>query len=421
MTELCIRNTRLLAGGISDIAIDNGHITAMGADLDVPTDSELDAEGGIALPGFVNAHLHVDKALTVGEHTKWIDRSFQESVDLTLENRKHYSHEDLIQRGSMVLEDSMRLGCTTIRAFADVGTVGGLTGAKALMELRDIYRGLIDLQVCAFPQEGLIRDPGTEELLAEAMNLGCDLVGGFPWFEYTPEYENQHINTIFQIARKFDSDIHMFVDDEPIAPQSRGLETLAEATIDNGWEGRVTVSHACALASYDDHLADRVCRLVATAGISVISNAHLSLVSKCQHAAEPRPRGITRVTELLAKGVNVATAQDDIADPYYPFGRGDMLEVASFIAHVAQLYRPEDTSTVIDMVTVNPAKALRLDDYGLKVGSTADIQVFPADSGSTATELIRLQPPRRWVFKEGVLVASTSTTSKVQSPMRQQQ
>jgi cytosine deaminase len=188
---------------------------------------------------------------------------------------------------------------------------------------------------------------------------------------------------------------------------------LAVATIDNGWQGRVTVSHACALASYDDHLAGRVCRLVADAGISVVSNPQISLVSKCQNAPEPRPRGITRVKELMANGVNVAVAQDDIADPYYPFGRGDLLEVASIIAHVAQLYRPEDTPTVLSMVTTNAAKAVGLDAWGVEHGAPADLQVYPPDAGTTATELLRLQSPRRWVFKAGVLVASTSITSDV--------
>lgn len=416
MVELCIRNARLVPGDLVDIAVDAGRIVEVGPDLTATAANEFDAEEGLVLPGFVNAHLHVDKALTVGEMTHWNVGTFQESIDLTLQNRTNYSRDELLRRGSRVLEDSVRYGCTTMRAFADVGSVGGLAGAKALLELRESHRDLIDIQVCAFPQEGLIRDPGAEELLIEAMELGCDVIGGFPWFEYTPTHEQRHIDTIMHIADRFDADIHMFVDDEPIAPQSRGLEMLAVATIDNGRQGRVTVSHACALASYDDHLADRVCRLVADAGISVVSNPHLSLVSKCQHAAEPKPRGITRVKELLARGVNVATAQDDIADPYYPFGRGDLLEVASFMAHVAQLYRPEDTQVVLDMVTTNAAAAIGLNGHRIEPKAPADLQVFPPEGGTTATELLRLQPPRRWVFKNGKLVASTTTTSRVHRP-----
>ena len=413
MAELCIRNARRLDGGVVDVAIEAGLIVEIGADLQRTADKEFDAETGLILPGFVNAHLHVDKALTVGENTRWEVGTFQESIDLTLDNRASYTHDDLVRRGSTVIEESVRFGCTTMRAFADVGTVGGLAGTKALLELREAYRDLIDIQVCAFPQEGIIRDLGAEELLIEAMELGCDVLGGFPWFEYTPVHEQRHIDKIMHIAKHFDVDVHMFVDDDPVAPQSRGLEMLAVATIDNGWQGRVTVSHACALASYDDHLAGRVCRLVADAGISVVSNPQISLVSKCQNAPEPRPWGITRVKELMANGVNVAVAQDDIADPYYPFGRGDLLEVASIIAHVAQLYRPEDTPTVLSMVTTNAAKAVGLDAWGVEHGAPADLQVYPPDAGTTATELLRLQSPRRWVFKAGVLVASTSITSDV--------
>lgn len=420
MADLCIRNARLLGGDPANIAVEGGRIVAIGADAASEATEEFDAEGGVVLPGFVNAHLHVDKALTVGDRTRWEAGTFQESIEITLRNRASYSHDDLLARGGHVLESSVRYGCTALRAFADVGSVGGLVGATALLELRDAYRDIIEVQVCAFPQEGLIRDPGTDELLIEAMELGCDIVGGFPWFEYTPAYEQRHIDAIFDIATQFDADIHMFVDDEPVAPQSRGLEMLAVATIDRGWQNRVTVSHACALASYDDHLADRVCRLVAEAGISVVANSQISLVSKCQHAQEPKPRGITRVAELLAKGVNVATAQDDIADPYYPFGRGDLLEVASFIAHVAQLYRPGDTPTVIDMVTANPARALGLNDYGLAPGCRADLQVYPPEGGATATELLRLQPERRWVFKGGALVASTDVHTDLFRPTKTQ-
>jgi cytosine deaminase len=190
-----------------------------------------------------------------------------------------------------------------------------------------------------------------------------------------------------------------------VAPHTRNLEQLALATIEAGWQQRVVASHACGLASYDDHSADRLIRLVREAGISICANPHVSLVSKCEHAREPIPRGITRVRQLIAHGVNVTCGQDDVADPYYPFGRADMLEVAGYLAHTAHLYRPEQAALVIDAITVNAARAMRLKGYGLHPGARADVVIF--EQGQTASDLVRLQPARRWVVRSGRVVAET--------------
>lgn len=406
--DLCLRNTRPRGGEQIDIAIADGRIVEIGPDLGAAA-TDLDAAGTTTLPGFVNVHLHVDKALTAHQLPPWPEGTFEESIDLTLDLRRGYTHEDLLARGEAVLGDVVTYGTTALRAFADVGTVGGLTAAKALIELRDRWRDRIEIQVCAFPQEGLLRDPGAEDLLVEAMDLGCDVVGSFPWYELSNVQAAEHIAKTFEIARRFEADLHAFVDDEPIAPSTRNLEQLALTTIEYGWQGRVTASHACGLASYDDFSAERTILLVKDAEITVCANSHLSLVSKCERAPEPIPRGITRVRELRDAGVNVVCAQDDIADPYYPFGRGDMLEVASFMAHTAQLYRPQDTEYVLDAVTVGSAKAMRLADYGLEVGARADLVCLAATG--TATELLRVQPPRRWVIRGGRLVARSELTA----------
>ncbi|HEX4805776.1 MAG TPA: amidohydrolase family protein [Conexibacter sp.] len=408
MLDVVVRRARLKNGDVVDIGIEGERIAALGAVVEGEARLELDAAEQLVLPGFANIHLHLDKVLTAMQLPPWPDGTFQESIDLTLDLRRQYTHEDLLRRGRLVLDRCIRYGTSAVRAVADVGTVGGLLPAQVLCELRDEYRGRIEVQVCAFPQEGLIRDPGADELLVQAMEeVGCDVVGSFPWFELCHEHAQQHVDFTFELARRLDRDLHAFVDDEPIAPHTRNLEQLALATLKHGWEGRVSASHACGIASYDDFGAERLIRLVAQAGITISSNAHVSLVSKCQHAPEPVPRGITRVRELIAHGVNVTCAQDDVADPYYPFGRGDMLEVASFLAHTAHLYRPGDVEYVLDAITVGAAKGMRLDDYGLEVGKRADLVVF--EEGDTATELLRLQPARRWVLHGGRVVAETRT------------
>lgn len=413
MSSVVLREARLINGESVDIRIDGERIASIDPVGTLSGDeagdgSTLEAQGRLVTPGFVNVHLHLDKVLTAVELPPWPEGTFQESIDLTLDLRRRYTEDDLLARGSSVLERAIAYGTSDLRAFADVGTVGGLLGAKVLCELRDRFRGRIDLQVVAFPQEGLIRDPGADRLLEEAMDLGCDVVGCFPWFELCAEHAQRHIDFCFDLATRLDRDLHAFVDDEPIAPHTRNLEQLALATIDRGWQGRVTASHACGLASYDDFSADRLIRLVADADITICANSHVSLVSKCQHAPEPVPRGITRVRDLIAGGVNVTAAQDDVADPYYPFGRADMVEVATFLAHTAHLYRPDDARYVIEAITTNAARAMRLSDHGLRAGALANLVVF--EEGDTPTEILRLQPERRYVLHRGHLVAETVTS-----------
>jgi cytosine deaminase len=414
LLDLIVRRARLGDGQVVDIGIAKGRIESIGDGSEHSAAQELDADQALVLPGLVNPHLHLDKALTADQLPPWPEGSFQESIDLTLDLRRRYTAEDLRERGTRVLDAAILHGTSHLRAFADVGTVGGVLGAKVLCELRDAFKGRIELQVVAFPQEGLTRDPGADKLLEEAMELGCDVVGCFPWFELCADHAEDHIDFCFELATRLDRDLHAFVDDEPIAPSTRNLERLALATLRHGYQGRVTASHACGIASYDDFSAERLIRLVALAGVSICANSHVSLVSKCQRAPEPVPRGITRVREMLARGVNVTCAQDDVADPYYPFGRADMLEVASFLAHTAHLYRPRDVERVLDAVTYSAARAMRLESYGLEVGAHADLVVF--EHGETFTDLIREQPPRRYVLHRGALVAETTTDRTLHGP-----
>lgn len=412
MSQLCLINATTPTGDRVDLKLSGGHIEAItpAGSCDAVGDL-LDAEGRLVTPGFVDAHLHLDKVLTVSEATRWEHGSFQESIDMTLRVKRRYTQDDIRARAEEILKSSIINGTVALRAFADVGTAGGLLGVQTLIELRDEWRDLIDIQVVAFPQEGFLRDPGADTLVAKALEQGADVVGAFPWFELSNDLAKRHIQTAFDIAEANDVDLHAFVDDEPVAPHTRDLIQLAEETINRSWEGRVVVSHACGLASYDEHLADRTMRLVSDAGISVVSNAHISLVSKCQHHPEPKPRGITRVRQLMDYGVNVAAAQDDVADPYYPFGRGAMLEVASYLAHVAQLYRPSDVIRVLEAITSNAARAMRIADYGLEEGARADLVVSGA--GSTPTEVIRLQEKPRWVLRSGRVVAENITTTEL--------
>jgi cytosine/creatinine deaminase len=293
--------------------------------------------------------------------------------------------------------------------FSDVGTIGGLRAARGLLLAREKYKGYCDIQVVAFPQEGIARDPGAAELLDEAIKEGCDVVGGLPWYEYTDEEARQHIDICFELAKRHDRDIHMLVDDTDDA-NSRSLEYLALKTMRERFHGRVAASHCGAMAGYNDVYAAKVIDMVASANITISVNAHINLVCSARLDREPRRRGIARVKELLARGVNVVSSQDDVDDPYYPFGKPDQLEVALMIAHTAQLTLPHELEQVLDMVTVNAARAARLSDYGIAPGKKADLVVLGAAS---VREALRLQPPRRHVVKNGYEVARTTITQEL--------
>ena len=242
----------------------------------------------------------------------------------------------------------------------------------------------------------------------QAMEKGADVVGGMPFNEASRTDSAKHIDLAFAIAKRFDADIDMHVD-ETDDPEARTLEILAERTIGAGWEGRVTAGHTCALAGYQDDYANAVMDKVAKARLHMITNPATNLMLQGRLDSQPKRSGITRVRELLERGVNVSFGQDCVRDTFYPFGRNDPLEIALLAAHAAHMSLPRQIEQVFAMPTVGGAKVMRLKGYGLKPGDAADVVII--DAGSAA-EAIRFQPPRRWVVKRGRVVAETALTTK---------
>jgi cytosine deaminase len=405
---IVIRRARLRGqGGLVDVAIDGERIAAVEPHIDSDSEQEYDAGERLLVPGLVNAHQHLDKCLLANVMRPNASQTLQEAIEITWDHKRSYSVQEIAGRASEVLVEAIRNGTTAIRAFADVDTIGGLTPVHGLLEVRRRFEHLIKLEVVAFPQEGIIRDPGCERLMEEAMALGCDLVGGLPWYERSDRHMQEHIDFCFELAQRTGRDIHVLADDTD-DPTSRSLEYLALRTIEEGYEGRVTASHCGALAAYDDNHAERVIALVRDAQITIASNTQISLVLDGRNDRGLVRRGITRVRELLDAGVNVISAQDDVLDPYYPFGRPDQLEVAQYTAHVAQLTYPHELEQVFDMVTVNAARAMRLPHYGTSPGDRADLVLLDAE---TVHEALRLIPPRRLVFYGGRLLAESRLES----------
>jgi cytosine deaminase len=408
--DIVVRNAALRGlKDTTDIAIKDGVIASVQPKLSQKGRREIDAAGSLVLPGLFNLHFHADKCLLGEVMRPNVSGTLPEAIEITNDFKRKYDPAEVAARAIRALEAGVKNGTSFFRLFSDVGTIGGLRAARGLLLAREKFGRYCDIQVVAFPQEGIARDPGAAELLDEAMKEGCDIVGGLPWYEYTDADARDHIDICFEIAKRYDRDIHMLVDDTDDA-NSRSLEYLALKTMREQWHGRVTASHCGAMAGYNDVYAAKIVDMVATAGITISCNAHINLVCSARLDREPRRRGIARVKELLARGVNVVTSQDDVNDPYYPFGKPDPLECASMIAHVAQLTLPHELEQVMDMVTVNSAKAARVKSYGIAAGNKADLVVVGA---SSVHEALRTQPLRRHVIKNGREVARAVVTQEL--------
>ena len=399
-----IRDVRLRGrDDVVDVAIEGDLIAAVEPSYQGPADREHKGGRRLLVPGFVNAHQHLDKTRLGDVMRPNESQTLQEAIYITWDHKRSYTADEIVERASPVVESAIVNGTTAMRGFADVDTIGGLVPAEGLLELKRRFEGRITMDVVAFPQEGIIRDPGCDKLMREAMDLGADVVGGLPWYERLDRDAHDHVDFCFELANRTGKDIHMLVDDTD-NPNSRSLEYLAVRTLQEGYGGRVTASHCGALGAYDDNYAEKVIGLVAEAGVSISSNTQISLVMTGRKDRGLVRRGITRVKELLDAGVNVLSSQDDVNDPYYPFGKPDQIEVGQYTAHVAQLTYPRELETVFDMITVNAARAMRLEGYGVEPGDRADLVLLEAE---TVHEALREVPPRRLVFYGGKLVAES--------------
>jgi cytosine deaminase len=402
-----IRGGRLIdRPGLWDIGIDDGKIVAIAEKIETDAAVQIEAGGLLVAPTFVNGHVHLDKCNLGDVMRPNRTNSFQECLEITWEHKRSYTIEDLVARASRAIEEGLRHGTTVFRVFADVDTIGGLRPLEGMIALKQKWAPIARIETVAFPQEALIRDPGAYALMEEGMRIGADVVGGLPWHERLDDDARRHIDLCFDLAKMHDKDVHMLVDDTD-NPNSRSLEYLAVKTIREDFQGRVSASHCGALAAYDDVHAQKVMALVKEAGISISTNPHISLVAQGRYDREPIRRGVTRVKQLWRLGVNLFASQDDVNDPYYPFGRNDQQEVAAYVCHTCHMTYPDEVAAVFDFITGNAARALRLQDYGVAVGCRADLNILAAP---TVQHVLRLQQPPRWVVGGGRVIAQTEVT-----------
>jgi cytosine/creatinine deaminase len=401
--DILVMNVALWGSeGLCDLGIAGGRFVSLGKEAaSSGAILTLDAEGRMAVPGFVEPHIHLDKALISERAPVNISGTLTEAIEILWNIKRNYTVEEIAGRASRVIERALENGVSQLRTHVDVDPIGGTRPAEGLIRARDRFRDLIDIQIVAFPQEGIVKSPGTEALMREVMKAGVDVVGGMPFNEASPADSRRHIEIAFDIAREFDADIDMHVD-ETDDPMARTLEVLAELTIENGWQGRVTAGHTCALAGYPRDYADHVIGRLQQAGVNMIANPATNLMLQGRLDDYPKRRGVTQVKELLAAGVNVACGQDCVHDTFYPFGQNDPLEIAFLLCHASQMSQPAEILTVMDMVTGNGAKALRVPDFQVAAGAVADLVVLDARD---AREALATRSPRRWVIRKGKLIA----------------
>jgi cytosine deaminase len=408
MIDLLVRDARPWGEqGTRDLAIAGGRfVHADGAAAAAMT---IDAAGRLVVPGFVEPHIHLDKAFIRPDVRVNRSGTLMEAIEIIWDKKRTYTVEEVAERACRVIESAAANGVTRMRSHVDVDNIGGLVPLDGVALARDRCRDLVDLEIIAFPQEGILRNQGTEQLMREAMDRGADVVGGMPFNERSPADSRRHIEIAFEIARAHDADVDMHVD-ETDDPEARTLEMLADATLAHGWQGRVTAGHTCALAGYPDDYAARVIAKVRAAGIHMICNPATNLAIQGRGDAQPKRRGITRVGELLAAGVNVSFGQDCVDDAFYPFGRVDPLEVALIMAHAAHLTQPAEIETVFAMPLGHAARVLRLSDYGFQDGAQGDLVILDARD---PIEAIRTRADRLAVVKRGRVVAETTTTRRL--------
>ncbi len=392
--DLVIRNARTRRTGTAtvDIGIHGEKIAAIGKSLDAGAAEVIDAEGRLVSESFVNGHLHLCKVHTlerVGEDALMSYSSgsmggAMTAIELASRVKRDYDERWIIENVRRALDQAIEFGNTHIRAFADTDTTGGLEGVKALVKAREEYRDRVDVQVVAFPQDGIVRDPGAEDYVRQAMSLGADVVGGIPWIEYTDADAHEHIERVFAIALEYDRDISMLIDDAG-DPSLRTLEMLLSRTRTAGWEGRVTVQHARAMQLYPDPYYRKMEALLKQARVGVVSDPHTGPL----HA---------RVRELYNAGVHVALGQDDISDAYYPYGRNNMLEVAFLASHLLWMTTLADMNVLYDLITTSAARVLGMNGHELVEGGNADLVVLSADS---VLEALRTHEAPTCVIRKG--------------------
>ncbi|HSR85394.1 MAG TPA: cytosine deaminase [Streptosporangiaceae bacterium] len=399
MIDLLLRNARIAGqDDLTDIGVDGSVLTFSTADATAA--QTIDLGGRLVTPPLVEPHIHLDAVLTVGQPRPNVSGSLFEGIAIWADRVAGLTREDVQARVRQILRWQLASGVQHVRSHVDVCDPE-LTALRALVELREDVRGIIDLQLVAFPQQGILAFDGGKELMRAAVDLGADVVGGIPHYELTREDGVESVRFAMALADEHGLavDIHC---DETDDDHSRFVEVMAAETIRRGMSGRVTASHTTAMHSYNNAYAYRLITNIARAGLHMVTNPLDNAVLQGRFDTGPIRRGHTRVKQLQDAGVNVCIGHDSVMDPWYPLGYGDPLQAAFVLAHLGQMSGDSELRRLIEMITVNPAAALGVPDYGLRPGGPASLVVFDAPSEADA---LRLTSPRTLVLRDGKVIA----------------
>lgn len=404
--ELFVKNARLRGrDALHGIHIREGKFyrVAPAAVLAAPEDARvIDAGGRLVIPPLCDPHQHLDATLSVGNPRYNMSGTLLEGIQIWGERKQTLTKEIIKENAVKAIKWEVANGVLRMRTHADA-TDRSLLTVEALAEVREEMKDLVDLQIVAFPQDCVFTFEGGTDLMESAMRMGCDVVGGLPYIEFSREDGVADVKFAFDLAEKYGAlvDIHC---DENTDDQSRFVEVVAREAIVRGMEGRATASHTTAMHNYNNDYAFKLMGVLQRASLNIITNPYPNSVLQNRTDGYPRRRGCTRVDELLAAGVNVCIGHDDLMDPWYPMGKGSMLGAANLLMHTAQLSGYDQIGQLLDMITVNSARTMCLEDYGIEEGNSADFVVLDAD---TPFDAVRLTCECLYVVRRGKIVCET--------------
>ncbi|MGX7243357.1 amidohydrolase family protein [Enterococcus quebecensis] len=392
--DILIKQARLNDGEeLQDVGIKDGKIIAISEKLTTDAVTVIHAHGRVLIPGLVESHIHLDKAL-IADRKPNKSGTLQEAIKVTAELKPTFTEEDIYQRAKKALEMIISHGVTAVRTHAEFDPAQGFSGFKTIMKLKEEYKDLIDMQIVAFPQEGIFKAPGTEKMMYEAMDMGADVVGGIPYNDAPAE---KHIDLVFEIAKKYNKDIDLHQDFSDEATDI-SIEYLCKKTIAENYQGRVSVGHLTALHALEPERLEDIVTLMAEAKISVMALPATDLHLGARNDQYNVRRAVTPIRKLRDAGVNMCLATNNIRNAFTPYGNGDLMQIAMLAIPVGHLGGADDLPTVLPMITANPAKALGLSNYGIQVGNKADLVLL--DTKVKADAIIDI-PERNFVIKNG--------------------
>lgn len=408
--DLIIRNAKLREFNyLVDIAIKDGTFKEIKKSIAIKSTNEIDALGNLVSPPFIESHVHLDSSQTVGDPRYNESGTLLEGIQIWGEKKENLTKDEIKNNAIETIKWEIANGVLKIRTHTD-STEKNLMTLEALLEVKEEMKEFVDIQIVAFPQDGIFAYKGMDELLVEAIKMGADVIGGIPQVELTREDGIKSIEYIFKLGNKYKKliDIHT---DETGDDHSRFTEVIAKNTIINGMEGLVTASHATAMHNYNNDYASKLIGILKRANVNIVTNPSSNAILQNRLDGYPRKRGHTRVDQLLANNVNISIGNDNIMDPFGPLGKGNMLQAAHILLHTAHLSGNKQILELFDMITTKGARTLSEEEgYGIKVGNQADFIILDAKDEK---EAIRLTSECLYVIRKGKIISETKPAKRI--------